>query len=380
MTQENKKIEGKYQHYVPRFYFRLFSKDKKRICMFYLPQEKFVPNVRIYNQCAEDYFYSENTIIEKIFSEIENLANIKLRRIIENKSLNCLTDMERQHLKSHILFQYGRTKFIYDKENEVVNYIFDLLKPKIYEDAKETGEDIRWEDIRDTKIVMNSSNSLWISMLSGIVLYDLEIVLIENKSKVDFIFSDNPVVFFNSYFNDIHPYGTTGMASTGLQIFYPISSKFMLLLFDSKFYQLPNKNLIRITKSKDIRRLNGLQILNCDRNLYFEEHSMKDVVIELYKQLKGKKPKVKSEHEIMGSRIAEDGTYRELLRTSSPKIHYNLHKLSFLKHKKTNIAYGIRNQWLVGIHSKIVTAVLDGKIKSMEDLSNFLDKLEDTNN
>ncbi len=376
MIRENKKIEGKYQHYVPRFYFRLFSKDKKRICIFYLPQEKFIPKAKIYNQCAEDYFYSENPIIEKIFSEIEDLASIKLRRIIENKSLDCLTDMGREHLKSHILFQYGRTKFMYDKENEMANYVLDLLKPKIYADAKKAGKYIQWKNIRDTKIVLNSSHSLWVSMLSGILLHDLEVVLLENKSKVDFIFSDNPVVFFNSYFNNIHPHGTTGMASTGLQIFYPINSKFMILLFDSKFYQLSNNNLIKIAKAKDIMRLNGLQILNCDKNLYFEEPNMKDKIIELYKRLKEKKPKIKSEHEVMGSRVAEDGTYRELLRTSSPKIRYNLHKLSFLKHKKTNITYGIRNKWLMDVNTKIVTAVLDGKIKSMNDLSNFLKEFE----
>ena len=106
---------------------------------------------------------------------------------------------EIEHLKSHILFQHGRTKFAYDRENDMANYMFDLLKPKMYADAKEAGEDISWESIRDTKIVLNSSHSLLVSMVSGPLLNDLNMVLLENESKIDFIFSDNPVVFFNSF-------------------------------------------------------------------------------------------------------------------------------------------------------------------------------------
>lgn len=367
-------VQNKNQHYVPEFYFKLFSKDEKTICVFNISNKKFIEHASIKGQCSKHYFYSKNLNIEKTFSWLEGLAKKKLKNIIDNKNLSCLSKEEKEHLKSHILFQHGRTKFAYDREEDMANYIFNLLKPKIYQDAKESGEDISWKSIKNSKIVLKSSYNLLVSMMSGILLYDLNMILLENQSNMDFIFSDNPVVFFNSFFNKKSPYGTTGLASTGLQIFYPINSKLMLSLFDSNFYTLLNNDVIKIKDSKDIQRLNGLQVLNCNNNIYFEDKNFKDKVIERYKQLKSKIPKQKNEYEIMGCRIAEDGTRRELLRTSSPKIYYNLEKLSFLKHKKIDIDYGVRNIQLFKIHKKIIDAVIKGEIKSMSDLSLFIRK------
>jgi len=363
--------QNKNQHYVPKFYFRLFSQNGKTICLFNIPKELFIESASIAGQCSKNYFYNKNIEVEKAFAQLEGLIRTKLNLILENKRLDCLSKEEIEHLKAHILFQYGRTKFARDRENELANYLFDLLKPKMYSDAKEKGKDILWESIENAKIILNSSHALLISMMSGILLNDLNIALLENESKIDFIFSDNPVVFFNSFFNETRPQGTIGIASTGLQIFYPINSKYMLFLYDPDYYAVSSCK-IRISKNKDIQRLNGLQILNCDENIYFQNFNMKEKISERYNQIKSKKPNKKNEYEIMGSRIAEDGTYRELLRTSAPKIRYNLHKLSFFQHKATDKPFGVRNPLLVSLNNKIIDAVLDGKIRSMSDLELFL--------
>lgn len=365
--------QNKNQHYVPKFYFKQFSKNNQTICAFNIPKELYIEQATIGGQCSKGYFYSKNIEIEKIFSWLEGLAREKHKKLIENKSLDCLSKEEIQHLKSHILFQHGRTKIAYDRENEMANNFFDTLKPQMYTQLFGEGKAISWESVKNTKIVLNSSYSLLTSMMSGILLYDLQVALLENTSKTDFIFSDNPVVLFNSYFNDIHPYGTTGIAATGLQIFYPIDSRTMIFLFDPNFYKLKNEK-IDISKQKDVQRLNGLQILTCDKNVYFEDDSMKDKVIERYKQIKSKIPKTKTEYEVVKIEKTPDGT-RELYRTSNPKIKYNLEKLSFLKHKNNNTPYGLRDPLLVDLHKKVVEAVDEGKIKSMDDLSQFIDDL-----
>ena len=141
----------------------------------------------------------------------------------------------------------------------------------------------------------------------------------------------------------------------------------MLFLFDPNFYRLNNEK-INISKQKEVQRLNGLQILNCDKNVYFEDNSMKDKVIERYKQIKSKIPKTKTEYEIVKTEKTQEGI-RKLYRTSNPKIKYNLEKLSFLKHKNNNTPYGLRDPLLVDLHKKIIEAVDEGKIKSMDDLS-----------
>lgn len=365
---------NKNQHYVPKFYFRLFSNNGVTICTYNLLNNIFIEHATINGQCSKSYFYSKKTEIEKTFSWLESLANRKIKSIIENKSLNQLTEEEKFHLKSHILFQYGRTKSIKDKEEDIANHLFDLLKPKIYADAKKAGEDISWESIKDTKIKLNSSDILFAGMMSGILLVDLNICLVENKSNTDFIFSDNPVVLFNSFFNEKHFGGTTGLASTGLQIFYPICSRLMIFIYDPNFYSVCDS--VKIYDENDVQRLNGLQILNCDNNIYFGKYAEKEKIRLRVKQIKFKRPVNKNTYQIVDRKFNEDGTFSELEMTSSSKIKYNLEKLSFLKHKKNSSPYGVRNKEIVDMNRKVMDAVYTGKIKSMDDLSHFLKTLK----
>ena len=353
----------KNQHYVPKFYFRLFSKNKKTICLYVISKNKFVEHANIKNQCSKSYFYSKNTNIEKKFSQLEGLAKNILTKIIKNNSLDELSNREIENLKSYILFQYGRTKFIKDRANDLANHLFDLSKPGMYDNAKKAGEDYCWESIKNTKIEMNPNYIVLLSIISNILLIDMKMCLLENKSQMDFIFSDNPVVFFNSFFNDKYPYGTTGFSSRGLQIFFPINSKLMLFLYDSDFYEV---KFTKINKTKDIQRLNGLQIFNCDNNIYFENWNIKDKILERFNQLKSKRPKNKNEYEVM----------IRLLRASAPKIKYNLEKLSFLKHIKTDRHYGVRRKDIYDIYKKVIKAIENKKIKSAEELKEFLKNLE----
>tara|TARA_Y100000310_G_C20646638_1_gene797024 strand:+ start:360 stop:1484 length:1125 start_codon:yes stop_codon:yes gene_type:complete len=363
--------KNKNQHYVPQFYFKKFSKDGRTICLFNINSKKFVESANIKGQCSKSYFYSKNTQIEKEFSLLEGLGNNLISEIIKNQNISCLNEQEKQNLKSHILFQHGRTEYARDAEEETANALFDMLKPNFLQYAKKEGLKITKEEVNDMKIKSNSKTSLLVSMMSGPLLHDLDMILLENKTQMDFIFSDNPVVFFNSFFNEKTWQGTQGIASTGLQIYFPLNSKFALFIFDPNFYEFTNKEIIKIRNELDIQRLNGLQIIYCNANIYFEDIKVQKPLLLRYNQLKSKRPSQKTTNEVVANRIAEDGTYRELWRTTSTKIKYNLEKLSFLKHKKIDIVYGIRNPQLVEFHNKIMKAVEKGEIKSQKDMEQF---------
>jgi len=368
-------VHGKNQHFVPQFYFKKFSKDGRTICLFNLKNKKFIPNATIKGQCSKSYFYSKNTQIETEFSRLEGLGNKLISEVIKNKNLSCLNEEEKQNLKSHLLFPHGRTEYARQSEEETANALFDLLKPNFLKYAKEKGLNMTQEEVDKIKIKSNSKTSLFVSMMSGILLTDLDMVLLENKTQTDFIFSDNPVVFFNSFFNDI-PQGTQGISSTGLQIYFPLNSKLALLIFDPCFYDMGKREVLQIRKDHDIQRLNGLQILYCNENLYFENIKMQKSILLRHNQLKSKRPSQKTDNRVVANRIAEDGTRRELWRTTQTKIKYDLEKLSFLTHKNNNSPYGLRNPKLVEIHNKIMKAVEKKEIKSHEDLMKFLSKLK----
>lgn len=368
--------KNKNQHFVPQFYFKKFSKDKKTICLFNLKDKKFISSAPIKGQCSKNYFYSKDTKIETEFSYLEGLGNNLISEIIKSKNLSCLNEEQKQNLKSHLLFQHGRTEYARESEEETANALFDMLKPNFEEYAKKEGLNISSEEIKDLKLKSNSKNSLFICMMSGPLLFDLSMVLLENKTQTDFVFSDNPVIFYNSFFNNYVPQGTNGIASTGLQIYFPLNSKLALFIFDPNFYDLGKNEVIPLRKDSDIQRLNGLQILFCNENIYFENFKMKENVLLRFKQLKSKRPQNKTSNGVVASRIAEDGTYRELWRTTSTKIKYNLEDLSFLTHKKTDTPYGVRNQGMVDFNRKVMDAVEKGKIKSSEDLSAFIKNYE----
>ena len=363
--------KNKNQHYVPQFYFKKFSKDGRTICLFNINNKKFVESATIKGQCSKSYFYSKNTQIEKEFSLLEGLGNNLISEIIKNRNISCLNEKEKQNIKNHLLFQHGRTEYARDAEEETANALFNMLKPNFLQYAKKEGLKITKEEVNDMKIKSNSKTSLLVSMMSGPLLHDLGMVLLENKTQMDFIFSDNPVVFFNSFFNEKTWQGTQGIASTGLQIYFPLNSKFALFIFDPNFYEFPNKEIVKIRNESDIQRLNGLQIIYCNKNIYFENIKMQKPLLLKYNQLKSKRPSQKTTNEVVANRIAEDGTYKELWRTTNTKIKYDLEKLSFLKHKKIDIVYGIRNPQLVEFHNKIMKAIEKREIKSQEDMERF---------
>ena len=358
----------------------MFSDGGKRICLYNLKRRDLL-EVSIKHQCSENYFYSKNTAVEDTFSRLEGSSQTILRKIIVEKNLYKLSLDELNHLKSYILFQHGRTKNSGDSVTELANNLFNRLKPDILKDVKSKGKSIAKESLDRCKIVLEKPVGipLIVSMLSGILIYDLFPVLLVNHSKTDFIFSDNPVILLNSFFNDKVKEGTIGFSSTGLQIFYPINSELLLLLFDTNYYLIKVKSdlTIKVSKNKDVQRINGLQIINADENVYFQNPEMFDKVkrrhLELEKYISAKK----TEFVKVATTPTKEGCYKELYRISEIKYQYNLEKLSFLKHNPSvSNKIGIRNEKLARIHSKVVDAVLSEKISNMNELSQFLSELE----
>ena len=93
-----------------------------------------------------------------------------------------------------------------------------------------------------------------------------------NRTDVEFITSDNPVVIYNQCFEgaDASNGGNGGLANTGLQIFLPLSAGHLLVFYDKKVYKIGRKKsgYCEVSTKDDIRQFNDLQYLNCVENLY----------------------------------------------------------------------------------------------------------------
>lgn len=79
-------VEYKNQHYVPRFYLRNFSDDGQSIWLYNMEADREFKEP-ISQVCARDYFYSEETDIEKAIGSIERSLSDGLKQLLAKQSV-----------------------------------------------------------------------------------------------------------------------------------------------------------------------------------------------------------------------------------------------------------------------------------------------------
>ena len=81
------------------------------------------------------------------------------------------------------------------------------------------------------------ARSLSVSKDAVKLISDLDYYLLRNHTDYPFIFSDSPVVFYNTYYYNVKNRGVLGAQTLGLQIFYPLNSDTLLMLVDNQVYE-----------------------------------------------------------------------------------------------------------------------------------------------
>lgn len=74
---------NKNQHFIPKCYFKLFSKNEKTICVFNLKNKRFIEFATIKGQCSKNCFYGKNIDLEKSLSHLEGLILFLLIRSLK---------------------------------------------------------------------------------------------------------------------------------------------------------------------------------------------------------------------------------------------------------------------------------------------------------
>src|SRR3989344_2393286 len=249
----------KNQHYVPAFYFRLYSDDGKNIWMYNVTEQRSM-KVPIKTQCQEDYFYRKNPELEKHFSVGETQFNSLLTRVVQNSSLANLSENDMRDLRAFVTFQRGRTQAAKIQAEEMSDtFAKQILRFHIAADPSLPFKD---EDLEKFRIVDEGAymEVLLHHLLSPILIHDLEIVLLLNETDQDLVFGGAPVIVHNQWHRQIRTNsGGSGFQSPGLQIFCPISPRHCLLFFDSAKYEMMSKTRpFRIFSRHDVQSINDL--------------------------------------------------------------------------------------------------------------------------
>jgi hypothetical protein len=295
--------ENKNQHFIPQYYFKFFSNNEISINLIQKSMGKIIRNIAIKNQCSKNYFYgtsTEDKALTKYEGEHASLQNeLNLINSIEMYkkmigSINKITVNEIfLKILEMIVFQYSRTDM---KRKEYLNTIEkSLLK---------IGEShFQYKDIlpttfkfeRDVSLEMNEA-MLHSDLIRSVhdarlLLYDLGFYVLDNKTDIDFIFSDAPVIFYNKAYKHLENHSEInllGFQSSGLLVFLPISPKKYILLIDEKRYKgnLLHKNYFEIHNKYDVNSLNKLQLNHSFKSIYFSNTIEDKYISKLWKQQK----------------------------------------------------------------------------------------------
>ena len=203
--------EKKKQHYVPKGYFRIFSKDGK-VDVIVKETNEIIHRVPIETQGFKKYFYSKDRAIEDFFAKIEGKCLPLLNRIVLSKSLKNFSKEEYTHLLRYISFQHSRTP----KSKEDVENACHTITQKLVSDGLSINEDEYKSFISDIHL-----RSIKHSLDGAHNLRDLKFFVLFNCSETPFITSDHPVVFYNPAL--CHVDGSwEGIKSPGLCVFFSV--------------------------------------------------------------------------------------------------------------------------------------------------------------
>lgn len=288
---------NKKQHYIPQFYLKLFSIDKKSIATYLFGRKKLVFKSSIKNTAQLPYLYSEDEndlnlehslgIFEKRFCKV-------YKTIIENKDLQFVTDLEYLDLLQSIVVQLERTEYIANDMNRMMRETVKALANQ--------KENSFFSDISKAKFLeLTDQASLAVPNLEPLkmadkefpFLFDLDAALyiIKDNCDLQFITSDTPVIMYN-YLARFKGYkrNASRISHKGIILLLPLSSKICLLLYDPTFYKISKK--IFLSNAKDIKHLNQLIIHNSYKQIFFSPSINKKQMSSLIKYSK----KIKQEH------------------------------------------------------------------------------------
>jgi len=317
----------KRHHYIPRFYLKRFSvnNDGKFIGLYNLNNKKFIQTAPLKSQAYENFFYGEDDEIENALAEMENIV-AKMFYYWTEKKLLYLPPIETNGfklLKRFILYQAFRTP---KSGNDLMGILNQGLKTVLKEFKPELRESINeGEFIHKNPVLLGLFHAIKYEHL----LNFLDCKFLVNLSLLPFITSDAPVILYNQLMEQAENYmGATGLVAKGLQIFYPIHPRLMICLYDSNVYYFGNGSTDCWSTESigEIHQLNGLQLINSNSQLFFDDFISEEYIKELLNNFEEyRKPTKKV------NRIINQGG-RKFFFTSSEDAHIDLN-LAFLKLK-----------------------------------------------
>ena len=263
----------KNQHFVPQFYQKYFSDDGKNISLHVIDTGKTIEHAPIKRQASDSYFYSEDISVEKELGKVERLMALLLKKLSEGNYK--LDDKELSVLYTFICLQALRTE---TPALELQNMAEHFAK----EYANFTIHDETFTNNLVVKIPYPPLKSL--EFLDDMIQCCLDLkwkfLIIETDEK-NFITSDNPVTYYNTFLEK-RGLCKCGYGLVGTLLFLPLSPKLAVILYDSQIYKVgsaKNGGSVVLNNS-DVDNFNELTAVNANKVIYYKRGSISDETLK----------------------------------------------------------------------------------------------------
>lgn len=274
----------KMQHYVPRFYLKNFSIQEssgKHIINCFDKIEGKVFKTDIRNVAGEKFFHDlerdKEQKIELGLSKLERKFSRAVKRLIEHKKVNNISEYQKGMLSLFIAVQMERTKERRESLKDLVNQVYERLsKENLSNELRESLEDAKKE--KSIKLMHLQGLIEWSERFANII-FNLKWILFINKTKIPFMASDNPINLNNELTKN--ELGTIGLTCPGISIHVPISPFLCLVVCDPVAYSdLPDR--FEVDNKENVIFENGLQILGSTRHVFSvgDDFSLVEKIIE----------------------------------------------------------------------------------------------------
>jgi hypothetical protein len=273
--------QNKIQHYVPKCHLRMFSSDGKAINLFNFEHERLIHGAPIKGQCARNYFYGKDGELERALQEPEGIYATIISKITSDP--NSVTVNDLSCLRQFTLLQSFRT----------FGYVEKLMSMtgRFEADIEAAAPAARLPPRMFSYIGEAVVAAIGHFLKTRHHVNDLETCLIVNKSRKEFVTSDDPVIHTNRF----HFQKTNipfGLSSSGALFFLPLTPRIIFAMYDSNIYYAPNKNnnIVETNRDDEVSILNELQFLHARQNLYFSDPAIGSELAADYKKYAPSRP------------------------------------------------------------------------------------------
>ncbi len=276
----------KNQHYVPRFLLRGFinEQENETINIYDMIQQKY-RQANIKNVFSENYTYGKDSIID---NNVNNPIEINIAPVINLIRSHNFDDInkEKNNIIQFLCHQLSRTRKSGSEIEEFVQKNLQKLLRKVLKNKfpDEETEDYGCNLTKEYKQELLSSRTAD-GVLHSMLMNDLNIHVLVNKTDIEFIISDQPSVHYNWFYKDLNDPLATCLFTKGTQIFCPISKAIYLCAYDPKIYKYGTKSsnisYIDLKCEQDIIWLNDLQVRSSLRFIGFSSQNMRNHINKL---------------------------------------------------------------------------------------------------